>query len=112
MARTVESLLSALDSVAVSVISAKARQLIDDESQVKEVAGAVKLSQTNRDLIATNLPIVLQKHGVNSEHLPELALAAGFVGYGSGFMVAVQRLDALIKAKEAKAAGPNPAPST
>ncbi len=104
VARTVDSILGALDSVAVSVIEGKARRVIDDEKAVRDVAGAVRLSDTNRALIATNLPIVLTKHGVNSDHLPEFALAAGMAGYASGFMVAVQRLEALAKAKEATAA--------
>lgn len=111
MARTVESILAALDSVAVSVVEGKARKVIDDEKAAKEVASAVKLSDTNRALIATNLPIVLTKHGVNSEHLPEFALCAGLAGYGSGFVVAVQKLDALIKAKEAKEAAAKAAPA-
>lgn len=104
-------MLAALDAVAVSVVESKARKVIDDEKAAREVAQAVKLSDTNRSLIATNLPIVLTKHGVNSDHLPEFALAAGLAGYGSGFMVAVQKLDQLIKAKEAKEAGTKPAPA-
>jgi hypothetical protein len=112
VARTVDSILQALDSVAVSVVAGKAKQVIDDPSAVKEVSEAVRLSPTNRELISTNLPIVLQKHGVNSEHLPEFALAAGLAGYGSGFMVAVQKLDALIKAKEAKDAATKAAPTS
>lgn len=85
--------------------------MIDDPAAVKEVSEAVRLSPANRDLISTNLPIVLQKHGVNAEHLPEFALAAGLAGYGSGFMVAVQKLDAMIKAKEAKDAAAKAAPT-
>jgi hypothetical protein len=103
--------LAALDSVAVSVIAGKARKLIEDEKQVQDVAGAVRLSDTNRQLISTNLPIVLQKHGVSSDHLPELALAAGLAGYGSGFMVAVQKLDSLLKSKEEKAAASSAVPA-
>ena len=111
LARTVDSVLAALDSVAISVIESKARKVIDDPAAVRDVAQAVKLSPGNRELIATNVPIVFQKHGINSDYMPEMALCAGLAGYGSGFMVAVQKLDALIKAKEAKDAGSQPAPA-
>ena len=104
-------MLSALDSVAVSVVEGKARKLIDDEKAVRSVSDSVRLSEANRQLISTNLPIVMTKHGVSSEHLPELALCAGLAGYGSGFMVAVQKLDALIKTKEAKEAAALAAPA-
>lgn len=102
MARTVDSILGALDQVAVSVVGSKARKVIDDDKAVAQVTDAVKLSAANRELIATNLPIVLSKHGVNSEHLPEFALVAGLGGYASGFVVAVQRLDRMAKEAEAR----------
>lgn len=110
MARTVDSILGALDQVAISVVGAKARKVIDDDKAVAQVTDAVKLSSANRELIATNLPIVLSKHGVNSEHLPEFALVAGLGGYASGFVVAVQRLDRMAKDAEARRQQPPAAP--
>lgn len=102
VARTVDSILAALDQVAVSVVGSKARKVIDDDAAVAQVTDAVKLSPANRELISTNLPIVLSKHGVNSEHLPEFALVAGLGGYASGFVVAVQRLDRMAKEADAR----------
>lgn len=110
VARTVDSILGALDQVAISVVGAKARKVIDDDKAVAQVTDAVKLSSANRELIATNLPIVLSKHGVNSEHLPEFALVAGLGGYASGFVVAVQRLDRMAKDAEARRQQPPAAP--
>lgn len=102
MARTVESILAALDQVAVGVVTGKARRILDDDKAVKEVGDAVKLSPANRELIATNLPIVLSKHGVSSEHLPEFALVAGIGGYATGLVTAVQRLERLARETEAR----------
>jgi hypothetical protein len=110
VARTVDSILVALDQVAVSVVGSKARKVINDDKAVAQVTDAVKLSAANRELIATNLPIVLSKHGVNSEHLPEMALVAGLGGYASGFVVAVQRLDRMAKDAEARRQQPPAAP--
>lgn len=90
-------------------MTGKARRILDDDRAVKEVGDAVKLSPANRELIATNLPIVLTKHGVSSEHLPEFALVAGLGGYATGLVTAVQRLEKLAKEAEARRSTQPPA---
>lgn len=100
--RTVESLLGALDKVTVSVVSGKARKVMDDDRAVAEVAEAVKMSPANRELISKNLPVVMSKHGISSEHLPEFALLAGLGGWASGFLVAVNKLEKMAADAEAK----------
>ena len=100
-----------MDQVAVGVVTSKARRILDDDKAVKEVGDAVKLSPGNRELISTNLPIVLTKHGVSSEHLPEFALVAGLGGYATGLITAVQRLEKLAKEAEARRVQ-DPAPPT
>lgn len=108
VARTLDSILGALDRVAVGVVTTKARRILDDDQAVREVGDAVKMSPANRELIATNLPIVLTKHGVSSEHLPEFALVAGLGGYATGLIEAVNRLEKMAKAAEARRAPPTP----
>jgi hypothetical protein len=106
VARTLDSILGALDRVAVGVVTTKARRILDDDQAVREVGDAVKMSPANRELISTNLPIVLTKHGVSSEHLPEFALVAGLGGYATGLIDAVNRLEKMAKAAESRRAPP------
>jgi hypothetical protein len=108
VARTLDSILGALDRVAVGVVTTKARRILDDDQAVREVGDAVKMSPANRELIATNLPIVLTKHGVSSEHLPEFALVAGLGGYATGILEAVNRLEKMAKAAESRRAPTTP----
>ena len=80
----------------------KARRLTGDKGAAREVAASVQCPKASRDLISTNLPIVIEQMGIGPENLPACGLAAGLLGWAGGITAALSRLDAMIAEKEAK----------
>lgn len=97
--KSVEVLVKGIDSLAVSVVTNKAAKILP-HGEARLVGESVRCPAASVDMIATSVPLVMEKYGVTSEYMPEAVLLTGVTGWLAGVNAALKRIDFYIQEKE------------
>jgi hypothetical protein len=99
--RSLNSILGWGEKLSRTIFRSKVKQLTNDPKDVERVVSKIKFEDADKELVAENLPIVLEKYGVDSGYMPEIGLATGCIGMGCSFATAMTELNEMIAEKKA-----------
>lgn len=102
-----------MDTLAVAVVGTKAARVLP-AGEARLIAQAVKCPEASKQVIADALPAVMEKYGVGSDKLPEIALLSGLGGWVGGIALALQQIEKLAQERleaEERRKAPTPPPA-